>query len=152
MQNAHIGAQILSLHGSMLDIASFMNRSQVDEIIIKRAGIPIDRALFPLLVIIERRGPIGIVDLADRAGRDYTTISRQVGKLESLGLVERRGQATDRRVREVSITRKGKEMTDAVDQARDALGRTVLAQWEDKDLEDLVRLMRRFADDLHRIL
>ena len=39
---------------------------------------------------VERLGPIGIVELADRAGRDYTTVSRQVAKLESLGLVRRR--------------------------------------------------------------
>ena len=45
----------------------------------------LDRALFPLLVGIERRGPIGVGDLADLAGRDYSTVSRQVAKLESLG-------------------------------------------------------------------
>ncbi len=31
---------------------------------------------------IERLGPIG-VELAERAGRDYTTVSRQVAKLRS---------------------------------------------------------------------
>jgi DNA-binding MarR family transcriptional regulator len=53
-----------------------------------------------------------VVELADRAGRDYTTVSRQVAKLESLGLVERRESATDRRVREAAISAKGKAMTD----------------------------------------
>ena len=67
-----------------------MNRPQRDEALIREAGIPLDRALFPLLVGIERFGPIGVVELADRVGRDYTTVSRQVAKLESLGLAERR--------------------------------------------------------------
>jgi predicted transcriptional regulator len=31
------------------------------------------------------------VQLADRVGRDYTTVSRQVAKLESFGLVKRQG-------------------------------------------------------------
>ena len=110
---------------ALLDIVGVMNRPQRDEALIKEAGIPLDRALFPLLVGIERFGPIGVVDLADRVGRDYTTVSRQVAKLESLGLVERRGSAADRRVREAVITPKGKAMTDLVDAARERIGRAI---------------------------
>ncbi|CAH0274106.1 hypothetical protein SRABI05_03636 [Agrobacterium fabrum] len=56
---------------------------------VREVGIALNRALFPLLVMIERLGPIGIVDLADCVGRDYTTVSRQVSKLEEFGLVTR---------------------------------------------------------------
>jgi predicted transcriptional regulator len=42
-----------------------------------------------LLVGVERFGPIAVVELADRAGRDLTTFSRQVAKLEELSLVTR---------------------------------------------------------------
>jgi DNA-binding MarR family transcriptional regulator len=102
--------------------------------------------LFPLLVGIERRGPIGVVDLADRVGRDYTTVSRQVAKLETLGLVERRAGDADRRVRQAIVTPKGKAMTDAVDAARERIGRAIFAGWDERDVEELVRLVRRFAD------
>lgn len=107
-QNAHLSKQIRTLHGALIEIVSAMNRPQRDEVLIKAAGIPLDRALFPLLVGIERLGPIGVVELADRAGRDYTTVSRQVAKLESLGLVERREGKADRRVREAVISAKGR--------------------------------------------
>jgi DNA-binding MarR family transcriptional regulator len=130
----------------MLDLATLMNQPQRDEVLIREAGIPLDRALFPLLVLIERFGPIGVVDLADRVGRDYTTVSRQVAKLESLHLIERRAGATDRRVREAAIAPKGKAMTDAVDAARDRIGRAVFSTWEPNDIADLVRLIRKFAD------
>ncbi|WP_235364777.1 MarR family winged helix-turn-helix transcriptional regulator [Sphingomonas sp. ERG5] len=123
-----------------------MNRPQRDEAMVREAGISLDRALFPLLVGIERRGPIGVVDLADRVGRDYTTVSRQVAKLESLGLVARQASAADRRVREAVVTPKGKIMTDAVDLARDRIGRAIFASWDDRDVGELVRLMRKFAD------
>jgi DNA-binding MarR family transcriptional regulator len=148
VQNTHISAQLRQLHGSLLDIVSVMNRPQRDEVMIREAGIPLERALFPLLVAIERFGPIGVVDLADRVGRDYTTVSRQVAKLESLDLVERRAGATDRRVREAAIAPKGKAMTDAVDAARDRMGRAIFSTWEAHDIDDLVRLLRRFADAL----
>jgi len=146
VQNTHISRQIRALHAAVLDIVSLMNRPQRDETLIKAAGIPLDRALFPLLVGIERFGPIGVVELADRAGRDYTTVSRQVAKLESLGLVERRGNASDRRVREAVVTPRGKAMTDRVDAARERIGRAILATWDAQEIDDLVRLMRKFAD------
>lgn len=146
VQNTHISHQLRRLHGALLDIVSVMNRPQRDEVLIKEAGIPLDRALFPLLVGIERFGPIGVVELADRAGRDYTTVSRQVAKLESLGLVERRGSAADRRVREAAITPKGNAMTDLVDAARERIGRAIFETWDAHDIDELVRLMRKFAD------
>jgi DNA-binding MarR family transcriptional regulator len=138
--------QIRALHGALIDIVSVMNRPQRDEEMVREAGISLDRALFPLLVGIERRGPIGVVDLADRIGRDYTTVSRQIAKLESLGLVERQAGAADRRVREVIVTPKGKLKTDAVDSARERIGRAIFATWDEGDVEELIRLMRKFAD------
>jgi len=151
VQNTHISDQLRELHGALLDIVSAMNRPQRDEVLIAEAGIALDRGLFPLLVGIQRFGPIGVVQLADRVGRDYTTVSRQVAKLESLGLVKRQGNVGDRRVREAAITPKGKTMTDRVDAARERIGRAIFETWEVHDVDELVRLMRRFADALNAL-
>ena len=148
VQDAHIRAQLRTLHGALVSIVSVMNRPQVDEAVIRKAGIRLDRALFPPLVLIERLGPIGVVELAERVGRDYTTLSRQVAKLESLGLVRRQGLADDRRVRQSVITKEGKVMTDAIDAARERMARQVFENWEGRDFDELVRLMRKFADAL----
>lgn len=147
VKNTHIESrQIRELHEALIDIVSLMNRPQRDEQMIKEAGIALDRALFPLLVGIERLGPIGIVELADRSGRDYTTVSRQVAKLESLGLAERKQSAADRRVNEAVVTPKGKAMTDKIDAARERKVRAAFQTWDAHDIEELVRLMRKFAD------
>ncbi|MCE9650684.1 MAG: MarR family winged helix-turn-helix transcriptional regulator [Parvibaculum sp.] len=146
VQNTHIGDRLREFHGAVLDIVAVINRPQGDETLIREAGIALDRALFPLLVGIGRLGPIGVVELADRVGRDYTTVSRQVAKLESLGLVERRGNAVDRRVREAVIAPKGKAMTDLVDATRERIGRAIFETWEARDIDALVRLTRKFAD------
>jgi DNA-binding MarR family transcriptional regulator len=84
--------------------------------------------------------------MADRVGRDYTTVSRQVAKLDSLGLVERRPSAADRRVREAVVTPKGKAMTERVDTARERRGRAIFETWEAQGVDELVRLMRKYAD------
>lgn len=140
--------EIRQLHHTLIDLVGMMNRPQRDVALIREAGITIDRALFPLLVGIERKGPIGIVELADLAGRDYTTVSRQVAKLEQLGLVVRRPSKSDRRVREATISAKGRVMTDALDAARERLAGQLLARWTRRDLQTLATLLRRFADDL----
>jgi DNA-binding MarR family transcriptional regulator len=147
VQNTRISSrQIRELHGALIDIVILMNRPQRDEEMVREAGISLDRALFPLLVGIERRGPIGIVDLAEGVGRDYTTVSRQVTKLESLGLVERRQSAADRRVNEALATAKGKAMTDKIDAARERYAAAIFETWEAHDIDEFVRLMRKFAD------
>ncbi|NVZ50607.1 winged helix-turn-helix transcriptional regulator [Pseudomonas sp. B6002] len=148
VQNAHISAQLRDLHGSLVEIVGVMNRPQRDEAMVREAGISLDRALFPLLVLVERLGPIGVVELADRVGRDYTTVSRQVTKLESLDLIQRQASALDRRLRESVITEKGKVMTDRVDAARERIGVSIFSTWDEGDFDNLVRLMRKFAEDI----
>jgi DNA-binding MarR family transcriptional regulator len=147
VQNTPMKDQIRALHEATLEVMTFMNRRAADEALVREAGVSLDSALFRLLVVVERFGPIGVVDLADRAGRDYTTVSRQVAKLEELGLVERRTGDGDRRVREAVVTAKGQTMTDMLDAARQRLGRTIFATWSARDLAELTRLMRRFAGD-----
>ena len=147
MHNTRKSRELRKLHRSLVDLIAVMNRPQHDEGLIKEAGVALDKALFPLLVGIERFGPIGVVDLAERAGRDHTTVSRQVAKLERLGLVKRRASRGDQRVREATITNRGRAIADALDAARERLAASILAQWSEHDLKDLVRLMGRFAGD-----
>ena len=136
------------LHDSVVDLVALINLPQRDDVLLAEAGVTLDRALFPLLVGIHRFGPIGVGDLADRAGRDYTTVSRQVAKLAELGLIERRPSPTDRRVNEAVVSDAGRRVTDALDAARHRLNATVFNEWSDRDLLELVRLTRRYVDDL----
>ena len=82
----------------------------------------------------------------DLSGRDYTTVSRQVAKLESLGLASRRTGAVDRRVREVVVTPAGLAMTGAADVARENLLTAVLAAWSPGEIRELARLSRKLID------
>lgn len=150
VQNTHNGTMMRDLHGALIDIVSAMNRPQRDDELVREAGITLDRALFRLLVAVERLGPIGVVELAERIGLDHTTVSRQIAKLDSMGLVARQGSVADRRVREAVITAEGKLMTDKLDAARERMSRAIFDAWDEKDIADLVRLMRRFADAFNR--
>ena len=138
--------ELTQLREALMDITGILNRPQPDAALIELAGVDLDRALFPLLVRIERRGPLGIGELAELVGRDYTTVSRQVSKLEGLGLVARQVNAQDARIKQAVITEPGRTMTRALDGAREKVFTALLADWEKQDVVDLARLLRKLAD------
>jgi DNA-binding MarR family transcriptional regulator len=145
---AHIRASLPELHSSVLDIVGIFNSPERDEAMLESAGLTLERALFPLLVLIGKYGPIGVVDLGMRVGRDYTTVSRQVARLEELGLVARRGGSSDRRTREAAVTPQGRAATEAVDRARERLALRMFRNWSREDYDQLLRLTRMLADGL----
>lgn len=140
--------EIHQLHHALVDLVGLIHRPGRDSALLRDAGVSLDRALFPLLIVIDRKGPIGVVELAEFVGRDYTTVSRQITKLHGLGVIKRRPSKADSRVREAVITAKGKEMVRAIDAARERLAAVMFARWSRRDLRELARLLRRFTDDL----
>jgi len=140
---------IRDLHDALLDIIGFMSRPEPDVELMSEMAMPLERALLPLLVRIDRRGPIGVVELADLVGRDYTTVSRQVARLDELGLVVRRAGTRDKRVREAEVTEQGREMADAIDRMREEIVGELMADWTNAERRDLARLLKRMAADMN---
>ncbi len=145
--NTHMDPYIRQIHEALFDLVRVANAPQPDALLIQEAGITLDRALFPLLARIGKFGRIGVVELAEMVGRDYTTVSRQVAKLESLGLIERRPGASDKRVREAVVTAEGAAMNAALDEARSKLFGAHFANWPEDDKIELARLLRRLANE-----
>ncbi|MEZ2585909.1 MarR family winged helix-turn-helix transcriptional regulator [Kluyvera intermedia] len=150
MQYAHNNYDITEFHGALLDIIGVMNQPVRDEQLLQAAGVKLDQILFPLLVSIGRRGPIGVVELADNLGRDYTTVSRQVKKLEALELAHKQPNAQDRRISEVTLSEQGRAIFDAIAIARQKLMNQVLAAWSPEEVEALFTLTRKYADSLQQ--
>lgn len=147
MQNTHNRKNFSALHDSLLTIVGALNRPQRDALMIEASQINLERALFPLLVHIGRFGPIGVVELADRVGRDYTTVSRQVKKLEEAGLAQRHKNVKDQRINEAVITAAGKDMNDKIDAAREKIYKKIFLQWEESERAELERLLKKFTSD-----
>ncbi|MFT4307043.1 MAG: MarR family transcriptional regulator [Microbacterium sp.] len=92
---------------------------------------------FRTLVMIARLGPVTLSALADRLTADKGLLSRQVTELESVGMIERRPDADDGRVRLISITPHGRERLAA---AREPYQRTLLETLGDWPLSSIDRL------------
>ena len=151
MHNEHIAARLRDLHDAVLSIVAVINRPDRDDLLIREAGIQLDRALFPLLVLVERYGPVGIVDLAGRVGRDHSVVSRQVARLVELGLLARKVGEADRRQRMAVATGDGRAMARRIDAARERLGRRALAGWSTGEIDSLAKLMQRYAGALEAV-
>ena len=150
MQYAHNNYDITEFHGALLDIIGVMNQPARDEPLLQAAGVQLEQLLFPLLVAIGRRGPIGVVELADNLGRDYTTVSRQVKKLEAQGLAHKQPNARDRRISEVTVSEQGQAIFAQIARARQKLMNQVLANWSPEEVQALFTLTRKYADSLQQ--
>jgi DNA-binding MarR family transcriptional regulator len=150
VQNTHIGPELRALHMALLEIVGVMNAPQRDEALLAAAGVRLDRALFPLLIGVERFGPIGVVELAAGVNRDHTTVSRQLAKLESLGLVTRVESPDDRRTRRAVVTAEGQMTGERIDAARVRMFRAIFSDWPPEEVTELTRLMGKFASAMRK--
>lgn len=139
---------IRQFYDALFDLIGLMNQPQRDRVLLQEAGVSLDRALFPLLVWIDRRGTVGIMELAGLVGRDHSTVSRQVATLKRLGLVTQYTGTSDRREHKVMVTQEGLAIVHALDAARERLLQPILVQWDEQDWKVLISLLRRFADDV----
>jgi DNA-binding MarR family transcriptional regulator len=144
----HDTHELDTLTSGLLDLVGFLNSPRQDDVLLRAAGVSLDRALFPLLVRIGAAGSIGVVELADHVGRDHSTISRQVAKLETAKLVLRQPSAKDQRVHQACITQKGKTIVRAITRARHRLLNELLKDWSKQEVRNIARLSRKLADTL----
>ncbi|MEV7387390.1 MarR family winged helix-turn-helix transcriptional regulator [Streptomyces sp. NPDC091215] len=100
---------------------------------------------FAVLLVLADRGPTVQRDLAAATGSDKAGIMRVVDDLERRGLAVRRAVPGDRRVRAVEITPEGVELFDAAHVAAQPLAESMVAELGPGELEQLTRLLTRFA-------
>ncbi len=103
---------------------------------------------YAALVSVHESGELRASDVADRLRLDKSTVSRLVGRLVELGLVEVAPDDRDGRARLLRVTPAGDRW---IASARDEQHKRLLASfatWPEEDLDQLVRLLRRLNADL----
>ena len=110
-------------------------------------GETLDTGSFWLLKTLAASGPQRVTDLAVCAGLDASTVSRHVAQLHSSGLIERTPDPADGRAQRVKLSSAGVARLDAMLNTRRAILDECLKSWNPRDLEELDRLLTRFAAD-----
>lgn len=80
------------------------------QVLLASSGMSMPAAHFPLLAALDRLGPLGVSELSQAVGVSQPVVSRSLLGLQARGLVESNPMATDRRVRRVRLSRKGREL------------------------------------------
>jgi DNA-binding MarR family transcriptional regulator len=135
------------LHAAFLALVGLFNRPEPDAMLLAAAGVKLDRALLPLLSRIGLSAPVSVVELGHLTSKDHSTVSRQVAKLEELGLISRQASPADQRVRLLVPSERGAEILAQLRVARRRAIRQAMSEWSAKDRADLLRLVRRVVDE-----
>jgi DNA-binding MarR family transcriptional regulator len=133
---------------ALLDLIGCLNSPRQDDVLLREAGVSLDRALFPLLVRVSAASTLSVVKLAEQVGRDPSTVSRQLMKLEQLGLVRRVASRDDLRVRDATVTKSGSRTIAAITAARRKLLNELIQHWSPDERAMLPRLLQRLADTM----
>ena len=104
----------------------------------------LDGAAYGLLALLQDAGPLRASDLVARLGLDKSTVSRQVGTLVQLGLVDRAADPADGRAQVLTPSAEGSARLSRIREARRARWEEDLAGWPIEDVGTLADLLRRF--------
>jgi DNA-binding MarR family transcriptional regulator len=135
-----------AIASALIDLTGCLNSPRQDDYLLHEAGVSLDRALFPLLVRLSAARPMSVAQLAEHVGRDPSTVSRQLAKLEQLGLVKRPSMGEDMRMRAASITKAGSRTLAAITEARRRLLERLISDWSADERRVFPQLVQRLAD------
>jgi DNA-binding MarR family transcriptional regulator len=103
----------------------------------------VDRAGYLALRTLDGLGANCINRLAQELHLDSSTVTRQVGVLESGGFVVRQVDPDDGRSWLIDLTPQGRKAMRSVEQGRRQAIDSMLAEWKEDDLHDLARMIAR---------
>lgn len=109
------------------------------------------RAALSLLWLLDKVGELGIGDVAQHLHVDISVASRQASQLVESGYAERStpdAPGTDRRVRTVRLTERGRAFTADTKVAMDARAAEAFSAWTPAELADASAVLERIADTM----
>ncbi|MFF3222625.1 MarR family winged helix-turn-helix transcriptional regulator [Nocardia suismassiliense] len=119
--------------------------------LLRRPGFRLDRSAFLILTRLEFDAALSLRELSEAFQLDISTINRQVAAMLKQGLVDRVPDPDGGIARKIQASSKGLEVL-AADrrQSREGIG-TVVADWDDTDVDQLSRLIARFNQSVEHI-
>ncbi len=89
---------------------------------------------------------MSVNELASEIGLSLAAAGRGVDKLVGMGIVDRREDATDRRIKRISLTEKGQAIVDAQTDVRDDIVKEFAGRLPDDVRDDLCSALDRIVN------
>lgn len=135
---------------ALIDLVSIMNRPDRDKKMIANAGVNLEAATFRVFVGIVHLQPTSVGDLAAMMGKNYSSVSRQIDKLENAGLVHTYPSSSDSRIRVSELTKSGEEINAMISLTRERILHEALDDWTLEEKNGLLNNLRRLFESLQR--
>ncbi|MCZ8521297.1 MULTISPECIES: MarR family winged helix-turn-helix transcriptional regulator [Paenibacillus] len=135
---------------ALIDLVSLINRPDRDRKMIANAGVNLEAAAFRVLVGIGHLQPTGVGDLAAMMGKNYSSVSRQIDKLETAGLVHTYPSSSDSRIRMSELTNYGESINEMINLTRERMMQEALADWTLEEKNGLLHNLRRLFETMQK--
>lgn len=135
---------------ALVELVAILNRPDRDKKMIAHAGVHLEEAGFRALVGIAHTQPTSVGELAANMGKNYSSVSRQIDKLEAGGLVHTYPSHSDSRIRMSELTKQGEEINAMISLARERIMREALADWTPEEKSGLLVHLRRLYESMQR--
>lgn len=89
--------------------------------------------------------------LAQRLGVKAPTMTRTIGRMEAQGFLERRSDGSDARLTKIYLSETGRQSVARIHQAIAGCSAVAIQGFSDKDLRNLVKLLKALDRNLHGI-
>lgn len=134
------------IEGALITLVRRANDPRGNREMHRTAGSDIERAGAVMLARVEEHEPARLSVLAEAAGVDVSTASRQVARLVEEGYVARDPDPDDGRARAHRLTPAGRDLRGRLAAARIAWLEEVLRDFDDDDRATFALLLSRFVD------
>ncbi|WCO65147.1 MarR family transcriptional regulator [Iamia majanohamensis] len=139
---------IATIEGALITLVRRANDPRGNREMHRTAGADIERAGAVMLARVEEHEPARLSVLADAAGVEVSTASRQVARLVEEGYVSREPDPDDRRASAHRLTPAGRDLRRRLAAARRAWLEGVLADFDADDVATFAHLLGRFVDEV----
>lgn len=136
---------------SLITLVTFFNKPSRDKKMVENATINLDPSAFPIFVGIARMQPTSVRSLADTVGKNHSSVSRQINKLEKQGLVKTYYSVDDARIRLTELTKQGIHFNNLINETRRQVMRETLNDWSDKEKLELKANLSHLAETMSNI-
>ena len=88
---------------------------------------------------------ISMSKLAHKLGLDASTLTRNIQKLENLGLIERKCDYYDKRVQKAVLTEKGEEMVELLEESLLEMNHSIMEQIDLDSQENITDILEKIV-------
>ena len=102
------------------------------------------RAGYLILLVLSKKGPMSVKNIAEKLHLDISTVSRQAAILLNDDLLDKNPSETDRRSYLYAVNSRGWDVISHARHSRQHRFSKMIDEWNDSEIDEFARLLNKF--------